>query len=63
MATATPSATVLTQPTFHIVVRGETLTSIARDYGITLIALENANPAIVNPSLIVVGQRLTIPHP
>ena len=62
-ASATPSASVRDQPTIHIVVHGDTLTSIARAYGVTLIALEEANPTIVNPSLIVVGQRIVIPVP
>lgn len=62
-ASATPTASVRVRPTIHIVVRGETLTSIARVYGVTLIALEEANPTIENPSLIVVGQRLIIPPP
>ena len=57
------TASVRIRPTIHIVVRGETLTSIAAAYGVTLIALEKANPTIVNPSLIVVGQRLIIPPP
>jgi LysM repeat protein len=57
-----PSASVHVLPTTHIVQRGETLTSIARHYGVTLDALEKAN-RIKNPSLIVVGQRLIIPAP
>jgi LysM repeat protein len=62
-ASATPSASVRDQPIIHIVVRGDTLTSIARTYGVTLLALESANPTIQNPSLIVVGQRIVIPVP
>ena len=57
-----PSGSVHALPTTHIVQRGETLTSIARHYGVTLDALEKANH-IKNPSLIVVGQRLIIPAP
>jgi LysM repeat protein len=59
---ASPSASVHALPTTHIVQRGETLTSIARHYGVTLDALEKANK-IKDPSLIVVGQRLIIPAP
>ena len=55
-----PSGSVCSLPTTHVVARGETLTSIARRYGVTLAALEKAN-GIKNPSLIVVGQRLIIP--
>jgi LysM repeat protein len=58
--TASPTGSVAALPTTHIVRRGETLTSIARLYGVTLAALEKAN-GIKDPSLITVGQRLIIP--
>jgi len=63
--TSTP-APAPTQPappsggTVHTVVRGDTLYSIARRYGVSLQAIVTAN-GIVNPNLISVGQRLTIP--
>ena len=44
----------------HVVKRGETLSSIARDYGTTWQAIANAN-GITDPSTIYVGQKLTIP--
>jgi len=44
----------------HIVQSGETLTGIARRYGTTVSAIATAN-YLVNPSLILVGQRLVIP--
>jgi LysM repeat protein len=53
--TATPSATRV-----HVVARGETLQSIARQYGVTVQALISANQ-ITNPNLIQVGQKLVIP--
>ena len=40
---------------------GDTLSGIASNYGISLDALEQANPAISNPDLIEVGQTLNIP--
>jgi LysM repeat protein len=43
----------------HVVQRGETLAGIAYRYGTTVQALVSAN-GIRNPSLIYVGQRLTI---
>ena len=46
--------------TVHIVQRGETLSQIARVYGVTMTALAQAN-GIRNPNFIYVGQRLTIP--
>jgi LysM repeat protein len=57
-ATPTPAA----GPTLkiHVVVRGETLTGIARRSGSTIAAIVKAN-GIRNPSFLRVGQRLTIP--
>jgi len=48
------------QETVHIVQRGENLFRIALRYGTTVQAIANRNN-IVNPSLIWVGQKLTIP--
>lgn len=44
----------------HTVRRGDNLTTIAREYGITVSAIVRAN-AITNPGRIFGGQRLTIP--
>jgi len=44
----------------HIVRRGETVSSIAWHYGTSVAAIASAN-GLRNPSLIYVGQRLTIP--
>jgi soluble lytic murein transglycosylase-like protein len=61
-----PAAIATTAPTpaggdlVHVVVRGQTLTGIARQYGSTIAAIVQAN-AIANPSFLRVGQRLTIP--
>lgn len=60
--TASPTIRASARPTIHIVVRGETLTSIARFYGVTVAAIQKAN-GITDPSLIIVGQRLIIPVP
>jgi|GEM_PF-367852 len=46
--------------TIHIVRPGETLSSIARMYGVSVQAIINAN-GLSNPNLIYVGQRLRIP--
>lgn len=45
----------------HRVTAGESLYSIARDYKISLAELLAANPQITNPSMISVGQVITIP--
>ncbi|MCU0507200.1 MAG: LysM peptidoglycan-binding domain-containing protein [Anaerolineae bacterium] len=44
----------------HVVRSGETLASIARNYGVSASAIARAN-GISNPDLIRVGQRLVIP--
>lgn len=44
----------------HVVQQGETLSTIARDYGVTVEDIMEANQ-ISNPNLIQVGQSLTIP--
>ena len=44
----------------HVVRRGETLSSIARLYGVSVWALAQANH-LSNPNWIYVGQRLVIP--
>lgn len=44
----------------YVVRRGDTLAAIAARYGTTVSAIVRAN-GIANPSLIVAGQRLTIP--
>jgi rfaE bifunctional protein nucleotidyltransferase chain/domain len=40
---------------------GDTLSGIAQRFGVSLSALEAANPQIGNPNLIYPGERLTIP--
>ncbi|KZM20150.1 uncharacterized protein EKO05_0002764 [Ascochyta rabiei] len=39
---------------------GDTLTSIANDFNITLAGLESANPGVTNPDLIQIGQLLNV---
>ena len=47
---------------FYEVKRGDNMTHIARDNGVSLQALEDANKDIVkNPNLIFPGQKLVIP--
>jgi lipoprotein-anchoring transpeptidase ErfK/SrfK len=62
-----PSSSVTTTPsqsqgstTIHVVQRGEFLARIAQRYGTTASAIAAANN-LANPSLLYVGQRLTIP--
>ncbi len=61
--TSTPTATPLPtgQTVIHVVKMGETLYSIARQYGVSVETLAHLNK-ITNPSRIYVGQQLIIPR-
>jgi len=48
--------------TFHVVQAGQTLTSIAASYGVSVSAIMQAN-GLRNQNFIYVGQRLRIPSP
>jgi LysM repeat protein len=58
IASATPTAT----PVTHVVQAGETLLSIALDFGVSLDALQLANPS-VQPRFLSIGTVLLIPPP
>jgi spore coat assembly protein SafA len=45
----------------YIVHQGDTLSGVAQSFGVSLSALEAANPRITNPNLIVPGQVILIP--
>ena len=47
--------------TKHMVKNGETLCTIAKQYGVTINSLISANE-ITNPDLIIIGQELLITH-
>jgi LysM repeat protein len=47
----------------YIVQRGDTLKSIARQFGTTTAVLLQLNPEITNPNIIQVGQRILVPVP
>jgi len=59
VATLVPLAEIAIQ--IYVVVPGDTLSDIAGRFGVTLGALEAANPQITNPDLIVPGQVIRIP--
>ena len=61
-STETPDPPQSPGPGTHVVQRGETLNSIARLYNTSWPALAQAN-SIANPSLVYVGQVLSIPAP
>jgi LysM repeat protein len=56
------SPTPIPTPIVHIVQPGETLISIALDYGVALEALQAANPGVL-PEFLAIGQTLIIPPP
>ena len=45
----------------YTIAAGDTLTSIANQYGVTLSALETMNPQITNPDYIQAGDSITVP--
>jgi LysM repeat protein len=47
--------------TTYVVQKGDTLSAIAQTFGVSLPALEAANPQIPNPNLIFPGQVITVP--
>jgi GH25 family lysozyme M1 (1,4-beta-N-acetylmuramidase)/LysM repeat protein len=62
-APADPSATgagAATSKTVTVAI-GDTMTSIASKNGVSLLALERANPQIADPNAIAVGEVLTLP--
>jgi LysM repeat protein len=65
LAATTATRTVATRPArvrTHTVAAGETLASIARKSGVSLTALQAANPG-VTPKKMKVGQVLNVPAP
>lgn len=48
-------------PGSYVVQAGDTMSGIAQKFGVSLKALEAANPQVTNPNLIFPGQVLTIP--
>ncbi len=66
-AAATPSAapTPVPAPTpqLYTVAKGDTMSKIARKFGVTVEELLAANPQIKNPNKIDIGDELTIPAP
>jgi LysM repeat protein len=59
-AGARQTTTSATRSRTHVVAAGDTLASIARKYGVTLTALQAANPG-VTPKKLKVGQTLNLP--
>lgn len=47
----------------YVVKKGDTLWAIARQFGITVEALQEANPEVTDPKKLRIGQELVIPAP
>jgi LysM repeat protein len=60
-AATTEAAPAQACGTYHLVQRGETMSSISRQYGVPIPALMRANPRVPNPNLIFAGTWLFIP--
>lgn len=60
-AATTEAAPAQACGTYHLVQRGETMSSISRQYGVPIPALMRANPRVPNPNLIFAGTWLYIP--
>jgi LysM repeat protein len=58
---ATSDAPTTTAPTTYTVRKGDTLSSIARQFRVRVSSLHTANPQIKNPDNLVPGEVLTIP--
>lgn len=69
LRTVTPTSTRLPSPVrsatptgiAYAVERGDTLSSIAAKFKVTLAALRAANPQVTDPTKLQIGQVLTIP--
>ena len=63
--TPTPLPTEPPAPTpqVYVVAKGDTMSKIAKKYGVTIEQLLAANPKIKNPNKIAIGDQITIPVP
>jgi LysM domain len=62
-ATAAPTVPPAPTPQIYVVAKGDTLTKIAKKFGLTTDQVLAANPQIKNPNKIKVGDEITIPVP
>lgn len=64
-STVLPSPTIEPSPTPQVVIytvqQGDTLLSIAQEYGTTVEAIVEANPEIENPDVLQIDQEIRVP--
>jgi hypothetical protein len=64
---ATPDASPTERPAptaqVYVVAKGDTMSKIAKKFGVTVDQIMTANPKIKNPNKIKVGDQITIPAP
>lgn len=60
--TQEPVAAATGEMTVHSIAKGEMLATVAKKYGVTVKAIESANPNI-NPLRLQIGQKINIPAP
>jgi nucleoid-associated protein YgaU len=62
-APPSPTATPAPTPTVYVVAKGDTMSGIAKRFGVTIDQILAANPQVKNPDKITIGDALTIPVP
>ncbi len=64
-ATPTPAVTAVPAPTpqLYVVAKGDTMSKIAKRFGVSVEQLLLANPQVKDPNKIKIGDELTIPVP
>lgn len=58
----TPTATLTPTPVIHTIAVGESLLSVAQQYGVSVAALQDVN-GILDPRTLQIGQQVVIPRP
>jgi LysM repeat protein len=58
-----PTAPPAPTPQVYVVAKGDTMSKIAKRFGLTMAEVMAANPQIKNPDKIAIGDQMTIPVP
>ena len=62
-ARPSPTAPAARTPQVYVVAKGDTMSKIAKKFGVTVEQIMTANPQIKNPNKIKIGDQVTIPAP